>query len=219
MTLRQWRDQLLRPISVAGAFNLLDNSHKLELARQLWTGDYLASLSGLREGNNILVEVLQSQISSTHDRRASEDHLLRKQRLVDGALLNLVRGQSKFNMPLVSAALSVLAVANQVPREFQTAVRFFMSGALAVEAWVDEVLQIARPLRPDCPYEVLPGVGVVVMDNLSMKMNYGSYMREGGSGEMKHMTNWFSSPLPRSAAPPSFDADNLSWGLLLEGVF
>ena len=26
MTLRQWRDQLLRPISVAGAFNLLDNS-------------------------------------------------------------------------------------------------------------------------------------------------------------------------------------------------
>ena len=65
MTLRQWRDQLLRPISVAGAFNLLDNSHKLELARQLWTGDYLASLSGLREGNNILVEVLQSQISST----------------------------------------------------------------------------------------------------------------------------------------------------------
>ena len=121
MTLRQWRDQLLRPISVAGAFNLLDNSHKLELARQLWTGDYLASLSGLREGNNILVEVLQSQISSTHDRRASEDHLLRKQRLVDGALLNLVRGQSKFNMPLVSAALSVLAVANQVPREFQTA--------------------------------------------------------------------------------------------------
>ena len=31
--LRLWRDQLLRPISVEGAFNLLENSHKLELAR------------------------------------------------------------------------------------------------------------------------------------------------------------------------------------------
>ena len=107
--LRLWRDQLLRPISVQGAFNLLDDAHKAELASQLWSGNYLASLSGLRDGNLVLVEVLHSQVSSTHDRRASEGHLLHKDRLVDGVLINLVRAQSKFNMPLVSAALSVLA--------------------------------------------------------------------------------------------------------------
>ena len=207
--LRLWRDQLLRPICVSGAFDLLAKAHKVELARQLWSGDYMASLHGLREGNLALVEVLQSQVSSGYDRRASADHLLHKQRLIDGALLNLVRAQSKFNMPLVSAALSVLAAANQVPREFQTAVRFFMSGALATESWVDGIMELARPLRPPCHYETLHGVGVLVMDNLSMKMNYGSYMREGGSGELKHMTNWFTSPVPRTAAPATFDADQL----------
>ena len=207
--LRLWRDQLLRPISVQGAFNLLDDAHKAELASQLWSGNYLSSLSGLRDGNLALVEVLLSQVSSTHDRRASDGHLLHKERLVDGVLINLVRAQSKFNMPLVSAALSVLACANQVPREFQTAIRYFFSGALAVESWVDDIKVLARPLRPACPYEELAGVGLVTMDNLSMNMQYGSYMREGGSGERKDMTNWFTSPLPCSAAPPSFNADAL----------
>ena len=77
--LRMWRDELLRPMSVSGAFNLLDSSHRIELARQLWSGDYLSSLCGLREGNQVLVEVLHAQVSNTYDRRASEGHLLHKQ--------------------------------------------------------------------------------------------------------------------------------------------
>ena len=200
--LRMFRDELLRPMSVFGAFDLLDNSHRIELARQLWSGDYLSSLCGLREGNQVLVEVLHSQVSNTYDRRASEGHLLHKQRLVDGVLINLARAQSKFNMPLVSAALSVLASANQVPREFQTAMRFFFSGALAVESWTDDIKTLARPLRPACQYEPLPGVAVAVMDNLTMNMNYQTYMREGEGGERKDMTNWFTSAVPRFIAPP-----------------
>ena len=131
--LRLWRDQLLRPISVQGAFNLLDSAHKTELASQLWSGNYLSSLSGLREENLVLVEVLLSQISSTHDRRASDGHLMHKERLVDGVLINLVRAQSKFNMPLVSAALSVMASANLVPREFQTALGCATSSAVRLQ--------------------------------------------------------------------------------------
>jgi hypothetical protein len=207
--LRMWRDELLRPMSVLGAFDLLDSSHKTELARQLWSGDYLSSLRGLREGNQVLVEVLHSQVSNTYDRRASEGHLLHKQRLVDGVLMNLARAQSKFNMPLVSAALSVLASANQVPREFQTAMRFFFSGSLAVESWTDDIKELARPLRPACRYEALPGVAVAVMDNLSMNLNYHAYMREGEGGERKDMTNWFTSSVPRFLAAPTFNADLL----------
>ena len=113
-------------------------------------------------------------------------------------------------MPLVTAALSILAETNQVPREFWLAVRAFFHGAVAVESWVDGVLEVARELRPLPSYELLDGVAVGVFDNLSMKMNYGSYMREGGSGELKHMTNWFYCRLPRHLAAPGFDAHALA---------
>ena len=205
--LRLFRDTLLTPLAVTGTFNLQLDAEKQRLARQLWSGDYLESMAVLRESNPALVSVLRAQISSSHDRRATQQHLAVKERLVDGVLLCLARAQSMFNMPLVTAALSVLAEANQVPREFWLAMRAFFHGAVAVQSWVDGVLNVARDLRPPPEYEPLEGVAVGVFDNLSMRMNYGSYMREGGGGELKHMTNWFHCQLPRHLAPPTFDAD------------
>ena len=79
-----------------------------------------------------------------------------------------------------------------------------------MESWVDGILTLARDLRPPPDYAVLPGVAVGVFDNLSMQMNYGSYMREGGSGERKDMTNWFWSSLPQCLARPTFDAHALA---------
>ena len=137
-------------------------------------------MAALREANASLVEVLSAQVANQHDRRASEGHLACKRRQVDGILLCVVRAQSKFQMPLVTAALSILAETNQVPREFWLALRAFFHGTVAVESWVDGILTLARDLRPPPDYAVLPGVAVGVFDNLSMQMNYGSYMREGG---------------------------------------
>jgi len=178
--LRLFRASLLQPVSGFGTFNLLVPGAKLQLARQLWSGDYVSSMAALREANASLVEVLSAQVANQHDRRASEGHLACKRRQVDGILLCVVRAQSKFQMPLVTAALSILAETNQVPREFWLALRAFFHGTVAVESWVDGILTLARDLRPPPDYAVLPGVAVGVFDNLSMQMNYGSYMREGG---------------------------------------
>ena len=166
---------------------------KVALAKRLWSGGYMESLVDLRENNASLVEVLHAQVANQHDRRATAQQLVTKRRLVDGMLLYVSRAQSKFNMPLVTAALSVLAGTNQVPREFWLAIRAFFHGTVAVEAWVDGLLALAHDLRPprEPPdYEELPGVAIGVFDNLSMQFNYGSYMREGGGGERKDMTNW-----------------------------
>ena len=170
---------------------------------------YLESMAVLREDNAALVSVIAAQIANGHDRRASTNQLATKERILDGILLCIVRAQSKFKMPLATAALSVLAETNLVPREFWLAVRAFFHGAVACESWVADILEVARSLRPPPNYETLPLVNVCVFDNLSMQMNYGSYMREGGSGELKHMTNWFYCPLPRRLAPAGFDAMEL----------
>ena len=187
--LRLFRDDLLKPMDGTGTFNLMHGAEKVALAKRLWSGGYMESLVDLRENNASLVEVLHAQIANQHDRRATAQQLETKRRLVDGVLLCVSRAQSKFNMPLVTAALSVLAETNQVPREFWLAIRAFFHGPVAVEAWVDGLLTLARDLRPPPDYEKLPGVAIGVFDNLFMQWNYGSHMREGGGGERKDMTN------------------------------
>ena len=180
------------------------------MARQLWAGGYVESMAALREANRALHEVLTTQVANQHDRRASAEHLATKDRLVDGVLLCIARAQSKFNMPLVTAALSILAETNQVPREFWTAIRVFFHGCVAVGSWVDGLLTIARDLRPPPSYEQLRGVAVGVFDHLTMKTQYGSYMRDGFSGTRMDMTNWFWCDLPAALARPGFDAHRLA---------
>ena len=122
--LRLFRNDLLQPVNASGTFDLNQNGEKERLARQLWAGGYVESMAALREANRALHEVLTAQVANQHDRRASAEHLATKDRLVDGVLLCIARAQSKFNMPLVTAALSILAETNQVPREFWTASSF-----------------------------------------------------------------------------------------------
>ena len=121
--------------------------------------------------------------------------------------MQLVRAQNQFRMPLVTAALSVLSVGHRVPVEFHEGVRRFFFGALATESWTHGLLETGRSLRPPPAEPELDRVIVGVFDNLSMKLNYGSYMIGGEAGERKDMTNWFATRIPRRLATPTFDAE------------
>ena len=103
----------------------------------MWAGDYLQSMTMLREANPALVQVLSAQVASDYDRKAGPGHVDTKRRQVDGMLICAVRTQSQFRMPVVSAALSVLAECNQVPDEFHLALRTFFHGVVATQNWVD----------------------------------------------------------------------------------
>ena len=213
--LRAFEQALTSPLALGMTFNMNDAAEKRELARQLWMGDYKESLCELRRANPVMVEVLGAQITNSFDRRASDAHLEAKSRLVEGILMCMARAQSKFNMPLITAALTVLSAADRVPVDFHEAVRQFFNGALATPTWCDSLLLVAHDLRPPPSFEPLPGVAIAVFDNLSMQMNYGSYYTNGEGGVLKHMTNWFHTPVPRHVAPPAFNP-HLQW---LNGSF
>lgn len=171
------------------------------LATQLWNGGYEESLQQLRHLNPELVAVLEGQVSSGYQ---AEDST-RKDRYINAMLLQMVRAQNQFKMPAVTAALTVLTQAHNVPDEFHDVVRMWFPGALATETWaVDKLLPLARECRPPPEHPEL-GIAVTVFDNLQMKINYGSYVVDGVGGEQMKMTNWLLTEIPRYLAPRNFD--------------
>ena len=215
LALRAWRDMLLSPIDAATTFNMQAQGDKELLARQLWVGDISASMLAVRFANPELVEVLNAQTGNQHDRRASDHAQLVKMRLVDGMLLSAVRAQNMHHVPLVTAALTILSEAKLVNVEFHEGIRAFFRGALATETWAKSILVMARTLRPPPADAPLAGVAIACFDNLSMKINYGSYMLDGAAGTFLTMTNWFSCVPPRLLAPPTFDATQI----FCDGIF
>ena len=213
--LRLFADSCTKPIWSPSSFDMQSNGDKERLAIDLWKGSGIdAELLALREANPVLVQVLEAAVANEHDRRSSEEQKAKKQRLVDGTLLNIVRAHNQHTVTRISAGISILARGGQLPREIGDAVRAFFPGALCSENWVVGFLKLARDLRP-LPENSLEGVAIGCFDNLSMKLNWGSYMVAGESGEFKNMTNWFHVRPPRHLAPPSFDARQLFMG----GIF
>ena len=207
--LRLWRETLLGPVTLAGTFDLQHKDEKVRLVRSLWDGDFAGSLAALKAANPQLVEVLRAQVSNGWDARRSEAHATTKERLVDGILMCMVRAQSKFNMTLPTAALSCMARAGKVPNDFHEAVRQYFNGALTTTRVETDLLRLARDLRPPPAYEALEGLAIAPFDNLSMRLNYSSYVRDGQGGERKDMTNWLWTQPPRSLAPATLDVHHL----------
>ena len=177
--LRAWKLALSQPINRASTFDVSTNVGKVALARQLWLGGYAESMDMVRSENAALLEVLQAQVMNTYDAdsRATIQHFQRKQRQVNGTLLNILRTQSKFNVPLISAGLSIMSRAQRTSAGAHDALRYFFAGALMTTTFTEDVMKIARSLRPPNPEQPLKDTAVGVFDNLSMKMNYGSYVR------------------------------------------
>ena len=165
-----------------------DPEERLRLEHDIWVKDYADSMHALREANAELVTILDSCI--LNQSKVTELLIVNKKRLVDGVLLNLCRAQSQKKMPLITAALSVLNEANHIPREFHDVMTTYFKGSLASETWTSDFLRSARDRRPPPSDDPLQGVAVVTFDNLSMQVDYSSYVREGEGGHRLDMTNW-----------------------------
>ena len=203
LALRAWRDALLSPVRTGGAvFNMQTQGDKLLCAQAVWLGGYAQSMQHLREANQELLQVIDAQVAS-HYSVDADRHL----RLVNGILLNIVRTQSQFNVPLITAALTILSDVQGVKHTFHESVRRNFPGALMSAAWGEGFLALANANRPAPDDKMLDGVQVGVFDNLSMKLNYGSYVTQDAGGELKNMTNWLICEVPEKLAPAGFDAD------------
>ena len=68
---------------------------------------------------------------------------------------------------------------------------------------------LARGCRPPPVDALLLGVAVATFDNLSMKVDYSSYVHDGEGGYRLDMTNYFSVRIPRHLAERGFNAQQL----------
>ena len=199
----------VQPISSGGGtiYDMDNEQDRQRLASDIWTEPFAGSLVAFREANPELVCILSSCISNQS--KVTATLVENKERLLDGVLLNIIRAQSQKKMPLVTVGLSLLAEANHVTREFHDVISTFFKGALTSETWAEEFMAKARVQRPQPTDPVLKGVLVACFDNLTMNVDYSSYVREGESGFKLDMTNWFSTSIPRFLACTQFDAKHI----------
>jgi hypothetical protein len=196
-------DALYSPVNSAGVYDTRVAGEKERLARDLWAGDFAASMAELRANNAELVAVLRAQISNQSDVTAHS--VTATERHIDGVLLDTVRAQNMFKVPLITAATSLICEVNKTSREYHDFVSRYHMGAAMSERWVTEFLPVANACRPTASEDMIPGVMCTCFDNLSMKIDYSAYSTEGETGRLLDMTNWFSTRLPRHLAP-NFDA-------------
>ena len=197
------RRLLMQPLQSEGLYNMHEPDEKARLARDLWKGDFSASMLLLRDQNPQLVEVLRAKLANSSD--ATSSRVAAVERYIDGVLLDICRAQNMFKIPLLTAATSLMCEVNKTAREYHDTISAFHLGAACSERWVNDFLPLANACRPAPTETMLPGVMACCFDNLSMKIDYGSYSTEGETGRLLDMTNWFSTQLPAHLAP-NFDA-------------
>ena len=214
--LEQHLGSLHAPINseVQGVFDMRKDGDLDALASGIWTVDFSASAAALRAANNELVAVLVAQTSNQST--VTEISAIHKVQQLDGILNNLVRSQSTYKVPVLTAANSILCEANKVKREFHDAISFSMKGTLMSEKWTDGFMSHASARRPQPTEPMIPGIMVSCFDNLTMNVAYKAMMVGGQAGEKLDMTNWFYVLIQRSLAPNLNGLTSCEWRLWLE---
>lgn len=180
-------------------FDMQKPGEKERMLQAIWSVDFTESMVELRNKNPEIISVLRDQISNTTPR--TEIAIANKERLLDGLLLNIVRGQSIHKMPLLTLAISIMCNSHLVKREVHDSISFLMKGALMAETTVEKYMKEAPAHRPEPQETMIPGVLVATFDNLTMNVAYHAYSIDGKTGEKLDMTNWFVVRLPQFLAP------------------
>ena len=180
-------------------YNMQKPGELERMVTAIWTVDFAESMVGVRNANSEIVAVLRDQTSNTTPR--TEIAIAHKERLLDGLLLNIVRGQSIHKVPLLTLATSIMCEAHLMKRELHDSISCLMKGALLAEMSVQKYMKLASAHRPEPNETMIPGVMVVTFDNLTMNVAYHAYSIDGKTGEKLDMTNWFAVRLPQFLAP------------------
>ena len=180
-------------------FNMQKPGELERMVKEIWTVDFAESMVSVRNANSEIVTVLRDQTSNTTPR--TEIAIAHKEHLLDGLLLNIVRGQSIHKVPVLTLALSIMCEAHLMKRELHDSISFLMKGALLAEMSVQKYMKLASANRPLPKEPMIPGVMVVTFDNLTMNVAYHAYSIDGKTGEKLDMTNWFAVHLPQFLAP------------------
>ena len=101
------------------------------------------------------------------------------------------------------AAQSVMWLYYRIPHPAWEAATYFGCHIMS-RNWTAPLCDLAAERDPGPSYPVVQGITAAVFDNLSIQVNYSSYMTGGESGTKLEMTNWATMFLPNSAMPNGY---------------
>ena len=172
-TLEQTVSGMWPSISVAGVCDMQLAGDKNVLIQKLWGNheSYTILLGGLREENPVLSVLITGSTGNTYypteERRAH--HLFREGLQLEGVLANMVRMRSQHLVPFSTAAYSILAERDKIPRHFSVPLTASHRGALMGQTWIDDFLPLAVAARGlQAHSETIKGVEACSFDNFSM---------------------------------------------------
>lgn len=192
------------------AFDLMNPGERIRLAAACWSkappGTEEFALTSANPGLRSILEVVAHN-KQQHRRTTSEEIQEERAALAtEGMLASLVRMQSQVVMPMLTVRVSLAARRAQIPRDLWHIMHSIAPGLLTSYNWVNEFAAEAMSARPPPEYEELPLVGAVMFDNYTRKVLYSSDHTTDSWGFRLDMTNSCSMAIPRSLAPPGFDA-------------
>lgn len=197
-------------------FNLADPDSRLAMIDLLWRPDQYQEALHFNTGpaNPELFSVLEAATANTYTSAMGSDptYNFKRAGLFEGVFSTIVRIRSALLMPFVVVLLSVVSTMTHVPHFFADLVRIFFRGVLADDQWTLNLIDEALERNPGPAYEVLPGVGAAMLDNLSIQVDYQGTFTTDAHGRLQHMTLWQSMDVPRAAAPADFDASTIGAG-------
>ena len=186
-------------------FNSEDPACKEKMGLLVWRSDLLVDTEtpALRTGNPELVQLMLLLTKNTYQNVSTVKESLWQESL----LSNLARIKSQKAHTLLTVRSSVEALRVQLNRDFWHYLHLTSPGILTSHGWAEDFVDYAFKLRPPPAYEVLLGVGCIMFDNYTRKVNYSSVHTTDSWGFRLDMTNSCSMKIPRHLAPANFDAD------------
>ena len=203
--LLQRAGQLLQLNSPAHVYHMDFPEQRLGLIDSLW-GDALLTLgSRFTDANPQLTELLEIQTLDDAT-SAPQFHSLQGQSRFESVMSALFRARSQKQVPLETAALSIMWLYNRVPASVWDGIGYFTRVVMS-RTWTETFVDEAVDRDPGPGYDVVQGISAAVFDNLLIKVDYGSYATTDRGGRKIEMTNWASAFLPATAMPGPFSMD------------
>ena len=157
-------------------YDLNDPACRVAMANAIWRPDeYLTALhNNMSFSNPALSALLMTATGNrtSEQQRNNAAYNYKRLGMLEGILSVVARMRSIFYMPFLTLLLAVLCVITHVPVLFQDVLHVFYRGILPGQEWTEAFIDEALAHNPGPTYEVLPGVGAAMLDNLSVQVGY-----------------------------------------------
>ena len=182
-------------------FDMDDAAARLALIKILWTGDFGPHVGASCAANEQLHSMLRVCVTNTYRPNDPESYERHRSYQLESTFNNLLRIQSQKQMPLITAAQSVMAERDQLGGPLWHAFAHGSPGTLASQHYTKTLINDARALRPPASEPLLTSISAVVFDNYTRRCLYKSQVSAGQGGYQLDMTNWGVIRIPARLAP------------------